>query len=188
MKNPVFPQPFHRLIPARIGAALLLALISATSAFADLVYVTSEIQGCTATSICGSPQTDGTYTEVSITLGNTSIKGTALDRPVTPNASRAYLSGTTLTNTASGVDIQPINPPLAVPGGIYKIEYNWNATSQNSSTNVVLSVSSSDGVLSTNSTPVFQRSFANDAIKAASWLLIGYITNNPGVVSPKISL
>jgi hypothetical protein len=171
----------------RISAAMLLALIAATPAVADVVYVSSEIQGCTATSVCGAVQSDGTYTEVSITLGVTSVKGTATDRPPTPTASRAYLSGTTLTSTSAGVDIQPINPPLAVPGGIYKVEYNWNATSGNSSTNVVLSVSTADGVLSSNSTPVFQRSFANDATKAATWLFICYITNNSGVVSPKLS-
>ncbi len=163
------------------ASALLLALITATSAMADVVYVTSEIQGCTATSICGGVQTDGTYTEVSITLGVTSTKGTAPDRPQTPTASRAYLASALLTSTSSGVDIMPT---LGVPGAVYKMDMNWNNSAGNASTDVVMSVSCSAGsTLSISSTEMFRRS---NGIPA-NWLDLGYITNGPGITQPIIS-
>jgi hypothetical protein len=181
MKNPT-PQKYS--CAWKLLAALSFAAIASSSALADVVYVTSMIQGCTATSVCGAVQTDGTYVETGITLGVTGIKGGAPGRPVTPTASRAYLSGTVFTSTDGGCDIRPT---LAVPGAVYQIDYNWNATAANSSTNVVLSVSSTDGVLSTNSTPLMQRSFADVTAEANSWLFMGYITNNPGVTQPLIS-
>ena len=83
MKTPtVRSQSLARGLLARTSAGLLLALTTATSALADVVYVTSEIQGCTATSVCGNVQTDGTYVETGITMGFTSAKGTATGRPV----------------------------------------------------------------------------------------------------------
>ena len=172
----------NRLISTSI--LTLIGVLAISPALADVVYVTSMVQGCTATTVCGNVNTNGTYSEVNLTLGVTGIKGTAPDRPVTPTASRAYLSGTSLTDTTAGVDIKPT---LAIPGGVYQIDYNWNGTAGNASTNVILTVSSADGTLSTNSTPIFQRSFANTTVKAASWLLLGYITNNPNVTQPTIS-
>src|ERR1039458_3161542 len=105
----------------KASAALLLAAFGATCALADIVYVTSLPQNCTTTSACGAVQTDGTYTEVNITLGVTGIKGSAVGRPITPTDSRAYLSGITFTDTTGGVDIKPT---LAV-NRVYQIHYKW---------------------------------------------------------------
>src|SRR6185295_7394881 len=92
-------------IARRVGLALVAASFLSGAAFADVVYVTSMIQGCTATSVCGPVNNDGTYAEVGFTLGVTGIKGSAPGRPVTPNASRAYLGSAFLTDTNAGVDI-----------------------------------------------------------------------------------
>src|ERR1044071_894427 len=86
----------------RVGLALLVASVLSGPVFADVVYVTSMIQGCTATSVCGAVNTDGTYTEMNITLGVTSVKGSAPGRPTTPTASRAYLGSAVVTDTNAG--------------------------------------------------------------------------------------
>ena len=114
-----------------LSLCFALVALAAHSLWADVVYVTSEVQGCTSTSVCGGINTDGTYTEVNISLGVTSVKGSAPGRPVTPTASRAYLSSTTLTSTSAGVDIKPT---LAFPNQVYQIDMNWNASAGNSST------------------------------------------------------
>ncbi|MGD0259146.1 MAG: PA14 domain-containing protein [Verrucomicrobiota bacterium] len=161
----------------KLSAALLLAAFGATCALADVVYVTSLPQNCTTTSACGAVQTDGTYTEVNITLGDTGIKGTAVGRPITPTDSRAYLSGTPFTSTTGGVDIKPT---LAVTS-VYQIHYNWNSSSGNSSTDVVMSATCTGGTLSFSSTPVFQRSYG----VSTTWNLVGYLTNT--TTTPTIS-
>jgi len=76
-------------IARRVGLALVAASFLSGAAFADVVYVTSMIQGCTATSVCGPVNNDGTYTEVIINLGVSSTKGSAPGRPTTASACRA---------------------------------------------------------------------------------------------------
>jgi hypothetical protein len=164
-----------------MSAVFLLTALGAATAFADVVYVTSEPQGCTTTTACPGPNTDGTYTELVFTLGFTGIKGSAPGRPTTPNGSRAYLASAILTDTTAGVDI---TPQLGVAGTVYQIDYNWNANAGNSSTDVVLSASCSAGsTLSFSSTDLFRRS---NGI-AASWKFMGYVTNGPGISAPVIS-
>ncbi|HSU53711.1 MAG TPA: PA14 domain-containing protein [Candidatus Dormibacteraeota bacterium] len=169
----------------KLCCAFVIVAFGVSSALADVVYVTSMPQGCTSTSASGPclpPNSNGTYTEVSVTLGNTGIKGSAPGRPVTPNFSRYYASSISLTSTASGVDVKPV---LGIPTWVYQIDYNWNGTAGNSTTNAILSMTATGGTLSTNSTPLMQRGFSDNATKAASWLFMGYITNT--VAQPTIS-
>jgi hypothetical protein len=182
MKRSTHPLPFaHSRFAAVLCGAFLVVLWLSSTAFADVVYVTSQIQGCTATSVCGGVNTDGTYTEVNITLGVTGIKGSGPGRPVTPTASRAYLGSALVTDTTAGVDIKPV---LAVPGAVYQIDMNWNSSAGNSSTDVVMSISCSAGsVLSSNSTEMFRRSNG----MSANWLFLGYITNGPQIANPTVS-
>ena len=163
----------------RIAGIFVLAAFASTAAMADVVYVTSLKQGVTTSTL----PTDGSYTETGITLGYTGAKGTASGRPVTGPASRAYLSSAIFTSTTGGVDIKPT---LALNNWVYQIDYNWgNSGLNNASTNVVLALSTTGGTLSSNSTPVFQRDFANTTAKQASWLFVGYITNT--TATPTIS-
>lgn len=171
----------HSLLAPRLTLALLALTCLSSATFADVVYVTSQIQGCTATSVCGGINTDGTYTEVGFTLSVTGIKGSAPGRPVTPNASRAYLGSAFLTDTNAGVDIKPM---LAVPGAVYQMDMNWNSSAGNSTTDVLMSVSCNAGsILSSNTTEMFRRS---NGI-TGNWLPLGFITNGPGISNPIIS-
>jgi len=163
----------------KLAAVLLVAAFGATCALADIVYVTALPQNCTTTSACGNINTDGTYTEVNLTgMSVTGIHGTAAGRPTTPVDSRAYLSGTSFTDTTGGVDIKPV---LAVNNTVYEIDYNWNSSAGNSSTNVVMSATATGGTLSFSSTPLFQRSYG----AGTTWNVMGYITNT--TTTPTIS-
>jgi hypothetical protein len=163
--------------------ALSLMACVGSSALADIVYVTSLTQGCTTTANCPGPNGDGTYTEVNLTLGYTTAKGTAPGRPITPGGTRAYLASAFLTDTTAGVDI---TPTLGTPGGVYKIDYNYDSqTGGNVSTNVIMAVTASEGsILSFATTDKFQRQFGNPRNQ---WQLMGYITNGPGITQPTIS-
>jgi hypothetical protein len=168
-------------VTGRLGLGLFALLCVSRAAFGDVVYVTSQIQGCTATSVCGGINTDGTYSEVNISLSVTGIKGSAPGRPITPNASRAYLGSAFLTDTHAGVDIMPT---LAVPGAVYQMDMNWNSSAGNSTTDVLMSISCSAGsVLSSNTTEMFRRS---NGI-SGNWLFLGFITNGPGISNPIVS-
>ena len=150
-------------------AALLLAAFGATCALADVVYVTSLPQNCTTTSACGAVQTDGTYTEVNITLGYGGGKGTGAGRPTTPGNVRYYASGTSYTRTDGGCDIKPT---LATTD-VYQIHYNGNASAGNVTKNAVFAATATGGTLSFSSTPVFQASYG----VSTTWNLVGYLTN-----------
>src|SRR5690349_17524708 len=98
---------FHCRAARKIGFALAATILFVTAVRADVVYVTSQIQGCTATSVCGGVNTDGTYTELNISLLTSGTKGSAPGRPITPTACRAYTSTPLFTDTNGGVDIMP---------------------------------------------------------------------------------
>ncbi len=153
----------------------LIAVVSlSASAFADIVYVTSRPNPSGS-----GPQNNGTYFEVNLpTLGDFGAAGTAPGRPATSGAARTYISSAFMTDTTAGVNVYPT---LAVPGGIYQIDYNFNSVAGNTSTNIVMAVSSTNATLSFATTDKFQRSFGNPANQ---WRLMGYLTNDAGSSTP----
>src|SRR5690606_18517715 len=141
---------------------------------ADVVYVSSAPQGCTVTADCPGANADGTYTEVNFGSGwgDYRARGTAPGRPSLRPAPRGYIGSPELTDTSLGIDL---TPTLAVPGGVYQIDYNFSSTAGNTSTNVVMSASALNATLSFSETDKFQRSFGNPANQ---WQFMGFITND----------
>lgn len=132
----------------------------------DIVYVTA-FTGGTATGCPLICDVQGSYS----TFGSTEL-ATA---PGIPSRSKS-------TYGFSSDFSWSMKPTLNVPGGVYKIEIA-NPTN-NASTNVIISASTTDGDLSpeTQNSPVFDRAHPQD-----QWHLFGYITNKPGVTEPKIT-
>ncbi|HVM48609.1 MAG TPA: hypothetical protein VMU04_11315 [Candidatus Acidoferrum sp.] len=158
---------------------LVLAAYGATRGLADVVYVTALPAGCTTTSVCGTVSTDGSYVEVGFAPGQIAfspVHGTAPGRPPTPG-SRDYISAAVLTNPNAGVDI---TPALAA-NDIYEIDYNWNNSMGNGSTDVIFSLNCTGGTLSSNSTPVFQRAYGI----SSAWNFVCYLTNSS--LTPTVS-
>lgn len=179
MKAPHRPLPPHTSLLRSLAAAALLAAFGATTAVADIVYVTAMQQNTTVTT---AVQNDGSYTETGITLGNTGVKGSAPGRPATPTASRAYLASALFTSTSGGVDVKPTLGESSADGSvIYQIDYNWSGSAGNASQDVVFSMTCAGGTLSTNSTPLFQRSYG----VSTAWQFMGYLTNT--TTTPTIS-
>jgi len=146
--------------------AVVLALASiATSARAEVVYVTARPQPSGS-----GPNTNGGYSEINITLGDSSAKGGAPGRP-TVAGSRAYLAKTNLTDPTAGFDI---SLTLAMPCELYQIAHNFNSSAGNISTDVVLSASCIGGILSFTDTDKFQSRYGDPT---NVWQTLGYLTN-----------
>jgi len=165
----------------------LLTLLSCTAissaTLADVVYVTARPSPCTVTANCPGPNTDGTYSEQSWPsgMGDFGSVGTAPGHPQTTVA-RTYIGGTTVTDPSTGVTL---TPTLGVAGGSYQIDYNFNGTADNHSTDVIMAVTcTSGGTLSFTQTDKFQRSFGKPQNQ---WQLMGYLTNNVGSATPTIT-
>lgn len=167
----------------KIVALITLAAVGVgLTASAEIVYVTARPSPCTVTANCPGPNTDGTYSEqlAGFTIGDFGAVGTAVGHPPTTVA-RTYIGGTSITDPNFGVTL---TPTLGTPGGVYRIDYNFNSLAGNTSTNVVFTVTcTSGGTLSFTTTDVFQRSFGNPANR---WNTMGYLTNNPGSATPTI--
>lgn len=154
---------------------LAAACFVAGTASAQLTYVTAR-----PTPSGAGANSDGTYHEFtssggSIVLGDSSAKSSATGAPAR-SGSRAYLSSTPLANPAAGFSL---SPSLPNPGGIYLLEYTFNAAAGNVNTNLVLAVSSTNSSLSFTTTDKFQASFGN-----STWQTIGYLTNAAGSSKP----
>lgn len=159
---------------------LAAAGVATSAALAETVYVTARPSPCTATANCPGANPDGTYTEQFPSLGDYGVAGSAPGHPQTA-AARTYISSPEITDPTNGV---VLTPTLATPGGIYKIDYNFNSIAGNTSTNVILSVAcTSGGTLSFSETDKFQRQYGSPANQ---WQLLGYLTNNPGSATPTI--
>jgi hypothetical protein len=154
-------------------------LLGCSQLFADVVYVTARPQGCTVTANCPGPNTDGTYSETFVGLGDFGAVGTAPGHPQTTVA-RTYISSAVVTDTSYGVNL---TPTLGVAGGIYQIDYNFNSTAGNTSTNIIMSVAATGGTLSFSTTDKLQRQFGSPANQ---WRLMGYLTNDVGSSTPNI--
>jgi hypothetical protein len=164
----------------RTSAAILLAVFGVSSALAEVVYVTARPTPCTVTAECPGPNTDGTYSEEFPGLGDFGAAGTASGHPQTTVA-RTYIGSPEITDTNYGVIL---TPTLGTPGGVYQIDYNFNSVAGNTSTNVIMSVAcTAGGTLSFSETDKFQRQYGNPANQ---WQFMGYLTNNPGSVTPTI--
>ncbi len=163
-----------------LAPVAVLSLMASTAMALETVYVTARPQGCTVTANCPGPNLDGTYSEHFPSLGDYGAVGSAQGHPQTTVA-RTYISGTSITDTGAGVTL---TPTLAVAGGTYLIEYNFNSTAGNTSTDVVFSVTSPNANLSFTTTDKMQRSYGTPANR---WNVVGYLTNQVGVTKPELT-
>jgi hypothetical protein len=173
-----------------ISAGLLLTALGATTALADIVYVTSTCSNATSTTVCNSainPDLNAygfpVYTDAAV--GFTSALSTKPDGPLTPGA--RYF-GTGFTNTSNpDTDGFTINPVLGVPGGVYRLYHIYSSAAGNVNTNSVLSATNVENcTLNFNQTDKFQSSYGTAVAGKQVYQLLGYVTNNVGANSPKI--
>jgi len=161
---------------ARFACGLLL-LATASYTMADVVYLTARpTPSGTGANPDFNANFESVYAEDNLLLGNTSAKSTVADAPPR-DGSRYYASGQDLTNTTSGFTLRP---DTAVSGGIYLVDHSFRQFGNNS-TDVILSVASTNGTLSFSQTDVFQQANGDSA-----WQTLGYVTNNPGVAIPHL--
>ena len=149
-----------------------LMVLSGAQLMAETVYVTARPRP-TGT----GPNTDGTYAEVSITLGDSSAVSGAPGSPAR-GGSRAYLSSTPYANNQGGIDITP-----TLTNDVYQIDYTSGAGGNGNITlDATFNVSCTGGVLSFNVTDKFQQPFED-----GTWQLMGYFTNDFSTTTPTIS-
>ena len=115
-KVPLKSNPYmKRSILKSLSAGLLLTALGATTALADIVYVTSTCSNATSTTVCNSAinpdlNANGFPVYTDAALGFTSALSTKPDGPLTPGA--RYF-GTGFTNTSNpDTDGFTINPVL----------------------------------------------------------------------------
>lgn len=146
---------------------------------AETVYVTARALISPSNTTGAGANQDGTYSETGITLGDTSAKSSVADAPSTRGGSRAYTSSPLVTSQSAGIDIKPV---LAIGGAAYLIEYTFDSSANNVTTNAIFSASCTGGTLSFSSTDKFQRKYGTK-----TWQTVGYITNAVGNLAPTIS-
>src|SRR5664279_4275039 len=101
-----------------ISAGLLLTALGASTALADIVYVTSTCSNATSTAVCNSAinpdlNANGFPVYTDGASGFTGAISTKPDGPVTPGA--RYFSFS-FTNSSPDIDGFTVNPVLGVPG------------------------------------------------------------------------
>ena len=174
----------------KLGAVLLLASMGTAPSFADTVYVSGCVSNCVSTTSCGSGENPNTnpdtgnpvYTDNGLS-GYTSAKasGAAVaDKPVTPGS--RYFS-TAFTNSSNPTYGIAVNPSVAVPGAVYRVDHTFSAAAGNISTTVIVGVTNTAGcTLSWTNTTLFQSAAGN-----STWQTLGYLTNNPGSSDPQLT-
>jgi hypothetical protein len=187
--SPLSHMKKRSLITSVCAGALLTAL-SASTALAEIVYVTSTCSNVTSTTICGvninNDYNETTWYKVyeeGSGLGGsfTSAKSTTPDKPTTPGA-RYWSTGWTNSTPDLGV---VISPNLAVTGGVYKLYHVYSSTAGNVSQDVIIGVTNIENcTLSFTQTDKFQRKYGSPAPQ--QWQLLGYVTNAPDSSNPRV--
>jgi len=172
-----------------ISAGLLLTALGASTALADIVYVTSTCSNATSTTVCNSainPDLNATgiavYTDTA--GGFTGAISTKPDGPVTPGA--RYFSWS-FTNSSPDLDGITISPDLQVKGGVYRLYHLFSSNAGNVSTNIILGVTNLEGcTLNFNQTGKFITTNGVPVNGKHVYQLLGYVTNNVDSSSPRI--
>ncbi len=155
-----------------LNLTLFALMVISGQMSADTVYVTAR-----PTPSGTGANSDGQYFELVAPLGDSGAASAVCDAPARSGC-RAYLFPTDLTDTNQGVAVYPA---LAVSGGVYLIEHTCTSLAGNVSTNVILSVSCTNGELSVQNTDRFQSRYGS---APHSWQRIGFLTNNPASARP----
>ncbi len=180
-KSPIFRS---------FAAALLLAAFGATSAVADVVYVTATCSNATSTTVCGSAVNPDynlvgnlVYNDEGSYGGYTSAKAGTLDKVTVPGG--RYHSNS-FSNSTPDIGIV-LSPSLGVTGGVYKVWHVYSSTAGNVSSNIIIGATNVEGctILWTN-TDRFQSRFGQPSPQ--SWQFMGFVTNNPDTSFPRIRL
>jgi len=180
----------NKQILKTISAALLLAAFGATSAVADIVYVTACVSNCVSTLDCGNgpnmainSQGNYVYLDEDTYGAYTSAKAGNTDKVTVPGA--RYHSNA-FSNSTPDIGIV-LSPDLGVPGGIYKLYHVYSSTANNVSTNVTVGFTNVSGcTISLPDTDKFQRKYGQPSPQ--SWQLLGFVTNDIGSANPRIRL
>jgi hypothetical protein len=187
-KNPVIAHTPSSL--RKLSAFLLLSSLATAAAFADTVYVSGCVSNCVSTTTCGNGENPNTnpntgnpvYTDNGLS-GYTSAKASGAgvtDKPVTPGS--RYFS-TAFTNSSNPTYGITVNPNLAVPGAVYRVDHTFSASAGNISTTVIVGVTNTAGcTLSWTNTTLFQSAYGN-----STWQTLGYLTNSPGSSNPQLT-
>ncbi len=177
---------------------LMASLALATTAVADVVYVTSTVSNCvTSTTECGNINVDVNIDYLPIygesPAGDfTSAVALAPGKPSTLGA--RYFGGS-FSNSAPiywteglaplGVTI---SPTLGVTGGVYRVYHVFSSAAGNVSTNVMLGVTNTAGcTLSFTNTDKFQSKYGTIANGLNTWQFLGFLTNNVDTSTPTIT-
>ncbi len=172
-----------------IWAALLLAAFGATSAVADIVYVTSTCSNATSTTVCASainpdlnPNAIPVYSDAG--GGFTSAISTKSDGPLTPGARFFSNSFSNSTPDIQGITIAPA---LTVPGGVYRLYHVFTSANGNVSLDILLGATNVENcTLSFNQTDKFQSAYGTAVSGKQVYQFLGWVTNNPGATIPMI--
>ncbi len=154
-----------------LWAVCLLAGVGASSLVAqETVYVTSRLQPS------GSVNTDGTYSEINYTAGDTSAKSTAPGVPAR-SGSRYFSYG--FTNAGAVIELSP-----SLTGEVYQVYHTFSSLAGNVSSDVLLQASAVSGcTLSfSNNLNQFQTQYGQPAPQ--SWILLGFLTNTTWPATP----
>lgn len=175
MKTRFFTLPTGMIKTLSVAVALALGS-SLTVDAQDVVYVTTydgSAQNTSCIDFCNNPL----GLEQSFSgFGSTDISAA----PGVPSRTKCvyYYGGTPNWN---------VIPQLNVPGAVYRIDVAHNTSPAITSCTAEATVTaySEDGTVSASCTnsPVFQRAYSGPV-----WNTMGYITNNPGITAPTITM
>jgi len=169
---------------------LLACLFAASSALADVVYVTACVSNCVSTADCGNGANQD-YNALGQLIYNdeggygafTSAKAGTPDKVTVPGA--RYHSDS-FANSTPEVGIT-LWPSLGVPGGVYKVYHVYSSTANNVSTDIIVGFTSVEGcTLSWTTTDKFQRQYGQPAPQ--SWQFLGLLTCNADTADPRIRM
>jgi hypothetical protein len=146
----------------------------------EIIYVTARKQPSGL-----GPNLDGTYHEFtstggSILLADTSARSSAADCPPRDGSRFIGAVDMVLTNTTDGF---AVSPALSVPGGVYRVDHTFSAAANNINSNVVMSLSCTNGFLSVSNTDRFQARYGTNA-----WLTLCYLTNRSDSAVPWLDI
>ena len=104
------------------------------------------------------------------------------DKPATPG-SRYFSNAFSNSTPDFGVTLSPM---LGVTGAVYRIDHTYSSSAGNCSSNIIVGITNVFGcTLSVTNTDKFKSIYG---AVPNSWSTIGYLTNDPGVANPQITL
>ncbi len=166
----------------------MFVALSASTALAEIVYVTSTCSNVTSSTVCGYninvDYNETTFNNIYLENaagGYTTARATTPDKPATGGA-RYWTTG--WSNSTPDLAVI-ISPSLAVTGGVYRLYHVYSSTAANVSQDSIVGVTNIENcTLSFTETDKFQRKYGTPAPQ--KWQLLGFVTNAPDSSNPRI--